>query len=622
MASSEFSGTQTPPHPQHRSAIHAKRPSLRLCIASIGTRRQPKAPKHKASVARFLTWVAYVRNQSPSASLNLKKCPLIDCPKEEFADEKSMMKHLYACTQLPKGRIECLYCGRPEPIGRFHATEEDCNPLSCKSLIATALSPFRSPLSPRNSTAGKGFPNAPQMPQSTKTESDMPSYPHLAELSSKLDVSELPEGQISEIGYTPGIYELDVELTAELPSNFYGMGYGRAHYGHEYLFDLPGPRMLSDATFEQAFLAGGGTGNVLSPAAALNLHELPGVPVDCDCPQVIDDERTLYRNNTNSTRRYTAPISIPSSASRSAFGPSSSSTYHSSIFDDESMDSTGFRQEIATANTSPISPDVNESSSCNDRGFAPQNDCSDRRYATYDYFPDITEIQNFYSADECMQSPSNPLSSPSTLIENRSMAFDKSMTLASSSIADFQNPELDPPQDMRMTSHMITSPDHSYIPAFFDQEPQLPPPPITFVQSSPLQRPLPALRTSFTSSYEHKVIDASVSKIKGPNCPCGHQPSGKTGNRTSNLKRHRQTCKFGCSKALVKPAKCGFKGCGKSYTRFDNLKVHQVSKGHRPDIELEISFLDDPPLAKEVNGSPQNICSTKPLVQATETSVQ
>ncbi|EHK97686.1 hypothetical protein M7I_6571 [Glarea lozoyensis 74030] len=40
-------------------------------------RRQPKAPKHKASVARFLTWVAYVRNQSPSASLNLKKCPLI-----------------------------------------------------------------------------------------------------------------------------------------------------------------------------------------------------------------------------------------------------------------------------------------------------------------------------------------------------------------------------------------------------------------------------------------------------------------------------------------------------------------------------------------------------------------
>jgi hypothetical protein len=178
---------------------------------------------------------------------------------------------------------------------------------------------------------------------------------------------------------------------------------------------------------------------------------------------------------------------------------------------------------------------------------------------------------------------------------------------------------------------MISSPVHSHIPASFHQEPQLPPPPINFVQSfpspdvpSPLPKilPLPTLQTSFSSSYEHKVIDGSISKSKGPNCPCGHRPSGRTGNRTSNLKRHRQTCKFGCSKALVKPAKCGFKGCGKSYTRFDNLKVHQVSKGHLPDIELEVDFASAPPIAQESDASPHNIYSMKPLLQATETSVQ
>jgi hypothetical protein len=360
-----------------------------------------------------------------------------------------MMKHLYACDHLPKGRVQCLYCGRPESIGKFHATEDDCNetPLSCKSLIATALSPFRSPSSPRHSTAGK---ESPHTPRQTERESDKPSYSHLPGVSFYSHLPELPENQILEIGFTPDRYELDVQSIAELPSNIYGMGYGQARCGQNYPFELPGPQMLSGAASVESFPAEGDFGNTLNSAVAQNCHELSG-----DSYPHMADEQISYYSDRNSARRHTdltAPISIPSSASRSAFDPLSSSTYRSSIFDNESMDSIEFEQEIATANTSPISPDINENLSWNDRGFATQNDCSDRRYATYDYFPDIAEIQNFYSADECMQSPSQLFSSPSTLIENRSMAFGKPMILASYNISDLQNPELDPPQDMQMCS--------------------------------------------------------------------------------------------------------------------------------------------------------------------------
>jgi hypothetical protein len=47
-------------------------------------------------------------------------------------------------------------------------------------------------------------------------------------------------------------------------------------------------------------------------------------------------------------------------------------------------------------------------------------------------------------------------------------------------------------------------------------------------------------------------------------------------------------------KVLVKKHMCGFPGCGKGYTRFDNLKVHQLNKGHLPNLELEVDFREPP----------------------------
>jgi hypothetical protein len=63
---------------------------------------------------------------------------------KEFPDNDSMMAHLYnTCTDLSKGTVKCLGCGKVTKIGRFHANMEDCNETpSCKNRITSALSPL------------------------------------------------------------------------------------------------------------------------------------------------------------------------------------------------------------------------------------------------------------------------------------------------------------------------------------------------------------------------------------------------------------------------------------------------------------------------------------------------
>jgi hypothetical protein len=172
----------------------------------------------------------------------------------------------------------------------------------------------------------------------------------------------------------------------------------------------------------------------------------------------------------------------------------------------------------------------------------------------------------------------------------------------------------------------------SRVPIWFDQDSQpslltqaIQPhcPPSLFHRPNepcPLSPPLHSKSGSFQEGID---LDTAGDISEGQECSCGHRPSGGKGNRRSNLKRHRETCKYEHDgKPLAKKAKCNWEGCEKRYTREDNLKVHQRSKGHLP-IEWEFVLAEVPQAVRSVDAGEHkpSLSEAEPSLQETVGSV-
>jgi hypothetical protein len=95
-------------------------------------------PKHKTSHLRFLTWVAYVRKESPNINETERRtCPLVEC-KEPFKTLEAMLQHVYTCPRLTKnGLYECCDCKKKERVSKFHSN--GCHNLHRFPTVANSL---------------------------------------------------------------------------------------------------------------------------------------------------------------------------------------------------------------------------------------------------------------------------------------------------------------------------------------------------------------------------------------------------------------------------------------------------------------------------------------------------
>lgn len=259
----------------------------------------------------------------------------------DFPDQNSMMNHLYMCSQLPKGQVRCLGCGKLTKIEKYHASEEDCNdPPSCKDRITTAFSHLRSSGSSRASHGSVE--------------------------------NEFPDGS--------GLFtfELSAEHTVELPA------YNIAELSA--LQSTPDPYPTRTFTIES------GAGSSIRESSVR--HDPVLSPFDIERIQEVKEDVASYgMEYVDHCAERPASILTPSSTTDSFGDPFNASTNNSSVFDVMSINSSVDGKGVQSMETSPTS-----AGSGSDWGHRA------KRSAVYGGFPSFNNIENAHTAPEITHS--------------------------------------------------------------------------------------------------------------------------------------------------------------------------------------------------------------------------
>jgi hypothetical protein len=279
-----------------------------------------------------------------------------------------MMDHLYSCTYLPKGSVECLDCQKITKIGRFHASDEDCNETpSCKNRITTALSPlldhFWPPSSPRSESGHvrKDSSNALQQENKEPTfvTSSLPSellefQPPNRNEHGNSHPSELYGVQILELETPTTNCELEAPSTAEARAPIHAMTMPQQKpLAQTAVNNLWVSQTIPEASSLEIFLANG-AGATISPFAQqsrISSEHCAGMRF-----YPAADTPLLYGGSYNSNGSgFVASTSIPNSKSSSPTEQWTPSTEYSSNFDIMGTCPTTNGQQFSSVDNLPIS---------------------------------------------------------------------------------------------------------------------------------------------------------------------------------------------------------------------------------------------------------------------------